>query len=77
MPRQPKRRNPRRPIVIVDIPTAAALLDVSPSTLYRWISNREFPYITLPSRVMRISLDYISTITGFSVDYLIKVVRSM
>lgn len=77
MARKRKTRNPRRPIVVVDVPTAAALLDVSSSTLYRWIAQKEVPYITLPSGVMRISLNYISAITGFSVDYLIQIVRSM
>lgn len=77
MTRRPKRRNPRRPVLLVDVPTAAALLDVSPSTLYRWISQGDFPYITLPSGVMKISLQQISDITGFPVDYLIQVVRSM
>ena len=77
MPRLPKRRNPRRPVVVVDIPTAAALLDVSTSTLYRWISENRFPCITLPSGVMRISLEYISTLTGYSVEDLMGIVRSM
>lgn len=77
MPRKPRSRNPRRPIVLVDVPTAAALLDVSSSTLYRWISDGKFRYITLPSGVMKISLQYISDITGFPVDYLMQVVRSM
>ena len=77
MPRIPKRRNPRRPVVVVDIPTAAALLDVSTSTLYRWISDNRFPCINLPSGVMRISLEHISALTGFPVEYLMQVVRSM
>ena len=77
MPRRPRSRNPRRAVVVVDVPTAAALLDVSSSTLYRWISEGKFPYITLPSGVMKISLQYISDITGFSVDYLIKIVKSI
>ena len=76
MSRKPKRRNPRRAVLLVDVPTAAALLDISPSTLYRWISQDDFPYVSLPSGVMKISLQQISNITGFPVDYLIQVVRS-
>lgn len=77
MPRKPKSRNPRRPIVVVDVPTAAALLDVSAATLYRWIKYDDFPYLTLPSGVMRISLQTISDITGFSVDYLIRLIQDI
>jgi len=77
MPRIPKRRNPRRPVVVVDISTTAALLDVSTSTLYRWISEDRFPCLTLLSGVMRVSLEHISALTGFPVEYLMQVVRSM
>jgi predicted site-specific integrase-resolvase len=74
-----KRRilNPRRPALLVSVPIAAALLDVSPATLYRWIADGEFRFITLPSNVMKISLQQISDITGYPVDYLVQVVRSM
>lgn len=62
---------------MVDIPTAAALLDVSTSTLYRWISDGRIRYAILPSGVMRITLQDISVMTGVSLDYLMNVVRSM
>ena len=75
MPRKPRLRNQRLPVVVVDIPTAAALLDVSPATLYRWISEGKFEYITLPSGVMKISLLYISEITGLALECLMNVVR--
>ena len=77
MPRRPRIRNPKRPILVIDVPTAAALLDVSSSTLYRWMAEGKFPYITLPSGVMKISLQHISDVIGFTVDYLMQVVRSM
>ena len=77
MSRKPKRRDPRRPVLLVDVPTAAALLDVSPSTLYRWIAQGDFSYISLPSGVMKISLQQISDITGFPMDYLIQIVKQI
>jgi predicted site-specific integrase-resolvase len=77
MPRRPRILNPKRPILLVGVPTAAALLDVSPATLYRWIADGQFRCIKLPSGVMKISLEHISTLTGYSVEYLVQVVRSM
>jgi len=77
MPKIPKLRNPQRPILLVSVPTAAALLDVGTATLYRWIAEGEFKYIELPSGVMKISLEEISRITGYSIEYLVQVVRSM
>jgi predicted site-specific integrase-resolvase len=77
MPRKRKVRNPLGPVLLVSVPTAAALLDVSPATLYRWIAEEQFRYILLPSNVMKISLQQISDITGYPVDYLVQVVRSM
>ncbi len=77
MPRKPRVRNPNRPVLLVGIPTAAALLDVSAATLYRWIDDGNFNYISLPSGVMKISIEEISRITGYSVDYLVQIVRSM
>lgn len=75
MSRKPKARNPRKPIVVVDIPTAASLLDVSTATLYRWISQGQVGYIRLPSGVRRVPLQEISMITGLSVEHLIDVLR--
>jgi len=77
MPRKPKSRNPRRPIVVVDIPTAASLLDVSAATLYRWISQGQVGYIRLPSGVRRVPLQEISRITALPVEHLIDVLRYM
>ena len=77
MPRKPKSRNPRRPIVVVDIPTAASLLDVSAATLYRWISQGQVGFIRLPSGVRRIPLREISRITELPVEHLIDVLRYM
>ncbi len=77
MPRRPRILNPQRPILLVSIPIAATLLDVSPATIYRWISEGEFKYIELPSGVMKISLEYIAALTGYSMEYLVQVVRSM
>ena len=75
MPRLPKSRNPRRPIIVVDIPTAASLLDVSTATLYRWISQGQVGYIRLPSGVRRVPLREISKITELPVEHLIDVLR--
>ena len=75
MSKKPKSRNPRRPIVVVDIPTAASLLDVSAATLYRWISQGHVGYIRLPSGVRRVPLQEISRITGLTVEHLIDVLR--
>jgi len=77
MPRTPRILNPKRPILLVSIPTAAALLDVSAATLYRWISEGQFKFIELPSGVMKISLEHIATLTGYSIEYLVQVVRGM
>jgi predicted site-specific integrase-resolvase len=77
MPRTPRILNPQRPILLISIPTAAALLDVSAATLYRWISEGQFKYIELPSGVMKISLEHIAAITGYSIEYLVQVVRGM
>jgi hypothetical protein len=63
--------------LLVSIPNAAALLDVSPATLYRWISDGQFGYIMLPSNVMKISLQQISDVTHYPLDYLIQQVKSM
>jgi predicted site-specific integrase-resolvase len=62
---------------LVSIPTAAALLDVSAATLYRWIQDGQFEYITLPSGIMKVSLEYVAALTGYLVDYLVQVVRAM
>lgn len=75
MSRKPKSRNPGRPVVVVDIPTAASLLDVSTATLYRWISQGQVGYIRLPSEVRRVPLREISRITGLPVEHLIDVLR--
>ena len=77
MARRPKIHNPNRTVLLVGIPVAAELLDVSPGTLYRWIADGQFQYIELPSGVMKVSLEHIATLTGYSVEYLIQVVRSM
>ena len=77
MPRKPAKKNPGRPIILVSIPIAAALLDVSAPTLYRWISQGEFHTVDLPSGVMKISLEHISKLTGYSMEYLVEVVRAM
>jgi len=75
MARKPKSRNPEGPIVVVDIPTAASLLDVSTATLYRWISQGQVGYIRLPSSVRRVPLREISRITELPVEHLIDVLR--
>jgi len=77
MAKKPKSRNPRRPIVVVDIPTAASLLDVSAATFYRWISEGKVGYIPLPSGVKRVPLQELSRITGLTVEHLIDVLRYM
>jgi excisionase family DNA binding protein len=77
MAKKAKSRNPRRPIVVVDIPTAASLLDVSTATLYRWISQGHVGFIRLPSGVRRIPLREISKITELPVEHLIDVLRYM
>jgi len=75
MAKKPKLRNPRRPVVVVDIPTAASLLDVSTATLYRWISQGHVGYIRLPSGVRRVPLREIGRITELPVEHLIQVLR--
>ncbi len=75
MAKKPKSRNPTKPIVVIDIPTAASLLDVSAATLYRWISQGQVGFIQLPSGVRRIPLREISRITGLPVEHLIDVLR--
>lgn len=77
MAKKPKSRNPRRPIVVVDVPTAASLLDVSTATLYRWISQGQVGYIRLPSGVRRVPLQEISRITELPIEHLIDVLRYM
>ncbi len=73
--RQRKVRNPQRLVAVVDIPTAAGLLDVSPSTLYRWMADGDVKYITLPSGVRRIPLPVIARMTGMPVEAIVQLLQ--
>ncbi len=76
MARKSKTRNPQRLMAVVDIPTAADLLDVSVSTVYRWLADGDIASVPLPSGVRRIPLPEISRITGMPVEMIVQILRS-
>ncbi len=76
MARQRKVRNPQRLVAVVDVPTAADLLDVSPSTVYRWLADGDIGFITLPSGIRRIPLPEIARITGMPVEVIVQILQS-
>ncbi len=73
--RKKKVRNPKKMVAIVDVPTAADLLDISTSTLYRWMADGYVAFIELPSGVRRIPLPEISRITGMTVEAIVQILR--
>ncbi|MCP4614379.1 MAG: hypothetical protein GY845_37325 [Planctomycetes bacterium] len=73
--RKRKVRNPQRMVAVVDVRTAADLLDISTSTLYRWMADGDVAYATLPSGVRRIPLPEIAKITGMPVEAIVRLLQ--
>ncbi len=73
--RQKKFRNPRKLVAVVDVPTAAGLLDVSTSTLYRWMADGYVEYVTLPSGVRRIPLPVIAKMAGMPLEAIVQLLQ--
>lgn len=73
--RKKKVRNPQRMAAVVDVGTAAGLLDVSTSTLYRWMAEGNVAFITLPSGVRRIPLPEIARMTGMPLEAIVRLLQ--